>query len=95
MRYPSVYSTKLSTGETIIVVTNWREHHYSEYFLTLSDIGIMPSLSETVKVRDIMEKKDLGAISDRNQHAKLLIDKIPGHGSKVLKFSIVPTISVF
>ena len=89
MRYPSVWSTKLSTGEVAAVITNWREVHHSDYYLSLSDLGIVPQDGEAVSVRDLMNKKDIGSIKDKEDQAKLLIDRIPGHGSKMYKFKVI------
>ena len=89
MRHPSVWSTRLSTGEVAAVITNWKEKTHSDYSLFLSDLGIMPQDGEVVSVRDLFDKKDIASIVDKEDQAKLLIDSIPGHGSKMYQFKVV------
>ena len=44
-RYPSVYSTTVSGGDTVAIIVNWREVVHSEFNFTFGDLGIVPSAS--------------------------------------------------
>ena len=62
LRRPSVLTTKLSSGDTIALVINWRESEWTDFKLHLSDLGIMPQEGQSVSVRDLWSHEDLGVL---------------------------------
>ena len=88
LRTPSVYATTLSSGETVAVVVNWRETNYSRFEFSLFDIGIAPRGGK-IQVRDLISHEDIGIFEDSDYSANVVVDKLRGHGSKVLKLSIL------
>ena len=88
-RYPSVFTTRLSSGEVVATVINWRETQYHNFSYELKDIGIVPESGNLIQIRDLNEKKDLGTFADKDDESSVVIDMIHGHGSKVYKFKVI------
>lgn len=88
LRNPSVWATEMSNGDVVAAAVNWREISWTNFSYKLSDLGIIPKTGSTISVRDLNENKDLGDFADPNDEAVVMFDRIPGHGSKVYKFTI-------
>jgi len=41
-RRPSVYATRVTNGDIVAMVINWRELHYDHFTFNLAEIGIVP-----------------------------------------------------
>ena len=89
LRRPSVWTTILSGGETVAAIVNWRETRWYNYSFQLSDLGIVPKEGDLIQIRDLNKKVDLGIYADKKDEATVLIDELPGHGSKVYKFKVI------
>ena len=87
MRRPQVYLTTLSTKETVIAVVNWRETEWHDLDINFSEIGILLEKGDVLKVRDIQNREDVGTFYYGDKSSSISIDALPGHGSRVLKFS--------
>ena len=86
MRRPSVWQTTLGNGDYIAAVVNWREINWKNYEFKLEDLGIKMKKGDTMHIRDVLLKEDLGIFKEKNDYTTLLIDDIPGHGIKVYRF---------
>uniref|UniRef100_A0A7S3FU54 alpha-galactosidase n=1 Tax=Strombidium rassoulzadegani TaxID=1082188 RepID=A0A7S3FU54_9SPIT len=91
LRRPSVWQTKLSTGEVVVAVVNWRENNWKNYKFYLTDVGLAPKDGDSILVRDLIEQKEIGSFVDSHDRGSVSVDSIPGHGSKVFKFTVVPS----
>lgn len=89
MRYPSVWATKLSNGDRIAAVVNWRLVNWHNFKLDVEHAGLAPKASDQITVRDLFDKRDVLTISGEDVIKKhpITIDMIPGHGIKIYKFS--------
>lgn len=88
MKWPSLWLTELSNGNTVILVVNWRELPWYDFNFEFSDIGITVNKGYIVKIRDLIERRDIGTFQDKKPGAKLNIDSIPGHGSKMYEIKV-------
>ena len=43
MRYPQVFSTTVTGGDTVAIIVNWREAVHSEFKFNFGDLGIVAS----------------------------------------------------
>ena len=89
MKWPSLWLTELSNGKTVILVVNWRELPWYDFNFEFSDIGIKVHQGYIVKIRDLILRRDIGLFQEKRSDAKLNIDSIPGHGSKMYEIQVV------
>ena len=78
-----MYATTLSTGETVAVIVNWRETNLSGFEFSLFDIGVVPQGGK-INVRDLVQHQEVGVFDDSDYKANVVVDKLSGHGCKVL-----------
>ena len=87
MKYPSVWVTELSTGEIVAAIVNWGSKPFFNFKFNLPDIGISPLTDDSITVRDLYLKEDIGAYADLQNLTGITIEEIPAHGIKLYKFT--------
>ena len=45
MRYPQAYATKVTGGDTVAVIVNWREVDQAEFTFNFEELGVVPTSS--------------------------------------------------
>lgn len=89
MRRPSVWTNKMSNGDIVATIVNWRELSYRDFSFDLSEIGVLPKAHEKVVVRDLWAHSNTNPDDYTNAHTVMYLDEIAGHGVKVYRFHIV------
>ena len=89
MRYPQVFSTTVSGGDTVAIIVNWREVVQSEFKFTFGDLGIVPAAGQSVKVTDLWTGEVVG-VYDQSQ--EIGVQNIPGHGSFTYRFTLIDSV---
>lgn len=82
----SVYATRVTGGDTVAIIVNWNETLQRGISLAAYEIGIVPTLNELVKVKDLWTNNVVGMF-DFDELKKLPIPAIPPHASLVYRFS--------
>lgn len=82
----SVYSTRVTGGDTVAIIVNWNDTILKGISLAGYEIGIVPTLNEEVKMVDLWTNIVVGRF-DFDKLKKLPIPAIPPHASLVYRFS--------
>lgn len=48
MRYPQVYATTVTGGDTVAVIVNWREVPHQVFTFNFEELGVIPSSNQKV-----------------------------------------------
>jgi hypothetical protein len=48
MRYPQVYATTVTGGDTVAIIVNWREVEHSDFTFSFEDLGVIPTSTQKV-----------------------------------------------
>ena len=67
MRYPQVFSTTVTGGDTVAIIVNWRETVHSEFKFSFGDLGIVPSAGQSVQVTDLWTGEVVGVFDYSQQ----------------------------
>ena len=86
MRYPQVYATTVTGGDTVAIIVNWREVEHSDFTFCFEDLGVIPTSTQKVYITDLWTGKVVGTF---NPQQNVGVQNIPGHGNFVYKFSLV------
>lgn len=88
LRMPSVYATKVTGGDTVAMIVNWRERKYKDFEFKIQDIGVDPANGQLIQVWDLW-KHDLVGVFTPEELESFAVSEIPGHGNFVYKFKLV------
>lgn len=65
MRYPQAYATKVTGGDTVAVIVNWREVDQSEFTFNFEELGVVPSSTQKVQITDLWTGKVIGSFKPK------------------------------
>ena len=88
IRRPSIYSSRMSNGDVVAAIVNWRGTHYSDFKFKLSLIGIVPLPGYKVQVRDLNLHQNIATFEDKYDAASVHITNLPAHGHKLYRFKV-------
>ena len=87
-RLPSVYATRVTGGDVVAMVINWRERRHSDFKFKLSDLGVIPADGKYVQVWDLWKHEMIGEYTI-SEMEYIKVKDIPGHGNFTYKFKII------
>ena len=87
-RVPSVYATKVTGGDVVAMILNWRERVHDEFKFKVQDLGVIPGANQYVQVYDLWKHEMIGEYT-LGEMEYFEVKNIPGHGNFTFKFTIV------
>merc|ERR1712060_818920 len=87
-RLPSAYATKVTGGDTVAMIINWRERIHESFKFKVQDLGVIPADGQYVQVYDLWKHEMIGEYTI-GEMEYFEVKNIPGHGNFTYKFKIV------
>merc|ERR1712113_1237333 len=87
-RLPSAYATKVTGGDTVAMIINWRERIHESFKFKVQDLGVIPADGQYVQVYDLWKHEMIGEYT-LGEMEYFEVKNIPGHGNFTYKFKIV------
>ena len=83
-----MYATKVTGGDVVAMIINWRERVHDEFKFKVQDLGVIPGAGQYVQVYDLWKHEMVGEYT-LGEMEYFEVKDIPGHGNFTFKFKIV------
>lgn len=80
----------MSDGDIVVLVVNWQDQPFEEFWFDFYDIGLTKWEEEIVSIRDLTAQKEIGNFAKKQTDgSSFLVNVLPGHGSRMYRFNLV------